>query len=538
MDMLLEKWDFHTDASEREAVNVPHTWNVFDKTEHYRGKGYYDTVINVPEEWLSRRIILHFGAVYHSAEVFVNGNKVFTHTGSGYTPFEAEITNAVHVGENTLSVIADNTQTTNALPYLQHFDWADDGGIIRPVRLSVHAKDSIAAVRVTPVIQTIAHGQADGVLQCAMEYYGDCKGKEIAFQLIDCQSGDCIQTFTAKAEAELRFPFSKLALWDTENPQLYRLTAELAGETFTARFGVRKIEVQGNRILLNDKEIYLTACEWMPGSYPEHGMAEPFEISSIFLNQLKNSGCVFTRFHWQQDDSIYDWCDENGLLVQEEIPYWGNPKKAGSLQVEIAKRHADEMVKAHSNHPSIICWGVGNELGGAERATIRYVDTMHAYFKGLDPTRLVNYVSNTMGHFSFNKDEATLHGDIAMWNEYMGTWQPVRNMERKMAYVIRRTGEKPLVITEFGLCEPHFKGGDERRKQILLDKVALYNQFPQIKGYVWFSLNDYRTHVGESGQGRYRCRIHGSVDLYGKEKPSYNSLCEINQEQNGRKNKR
>ena len=56
------------------------------------------------------------------------------------------------------------------------------------------------------------------------------------------------------------------------------------------------------------------------------------------------------------------------------------------------------------------------------------------------------------------------------------------------------------------------------------ERLALYATIPAVRGYVWFSLNDYRTHVGEEGDGRFRRRVHGSVDWYGNEKPSYRLL--------------
>ncbi|MDE6412946.1 MAG: hypothetical protein K2K42_03500, partial [Eubacterium sp.] len=246
------------------------------------------------------------------------------------------------------------------------------------------------------------------------------------------------------------------------------------------------------------------------------------------LKQLKNAGCVFTRFHWQQDDSLFDWCDENGLLVQEEIPYWGYPKQATALQLDIAKQQADEMVYFHANHPSIICWGVGNELGAETELTIEYVDNMVAYFKSLDSRRLVNYVSNSISrNENVDKDDAALHGDIAMWNDYLGLWEPSDDIENHMIRTCKKAKGMPLLVSEFGLCEPHFKGGDKERARILKERLEMYARIDNICGYMWFSLNDYRTHCGEAGEDKMRQRVHGSTDLYGNEKPSYRLLCEL-----------
>lgn len=168
------------------------------------------------------------------------------------------------------------------------------------------------------------------------------------------------------------------------------------------------------------------------------------------------------------------------------------------------------------------------ELGGRTKETIQYVDTMYRYFKSEDNSRLVNYVSNTLNEKRFiRKDDAAMHGDIAMWNEYLGLWQRCKNVKETIIETHNRCGNMPSMVTEFGLCEPFFKGGDKRRTEILLERIPIYKSLPNMVGYVWFSLNDYRTHCGEAGEGKMKQRIHGSVDLYGNEKPSYKVFSEI-----------
>ena len=534
--IILNPWELSIKPlGYRETVQVPYTWNVCEQTQDYRGKARYTTIIKLTEEQRGRRLFLCFGAVYHSAAVFVNGHPAGEHQGSGYTPFEFEITDLIAFGqENEICVEADNQPSDRSLPNLKSFDWADDGGIIREASLVLYAPEEIKKVLITPEIDQIRKGTASGRLKLSV-FYADGRPDGMAEAVLsEYRTGREVLRFSCavrgnRAEAA----FDGLQTWDFDHPNLYMLELRAGEYVFSQRFGVRKIEVSGRQILLNGESVFLTGCEWMPGSHPDYGMAEPLEHSIQCLRQLKESGCRFTRFHWQQDEKIMDWCDENGLLVQEEIPYWGAPGKVGPAETEIAKRQADEMIAAHYNHPSIIFWGVGNELNGYARQTIRYVDQMVRYFKAKDPTRLVNYVSNSLGYPGKRwHDEATLHGDIAMWNEYLGLWQPCRDIEKRLRATARKCKNRPLVITEFGLCEPHFSGGDERRCKILTSRLKLYREIENIRGYVWFSLNDYRTHVGESGSGRYRCRIHGSVDLYGAEKPSYRLLCAENAKTN------
>lgn len=519
----LNQWHFSIPALQyEEEVTTPHTWNVNEKVMNYRGKAQYSTKVNVTKDTEGKRIFLYFGAVYHSAQILVNGVLAGEHKSSGYTPFEVEISKYIEYGkENTISVIADNAPSSEMLPHYLDYDWADDGGMIRKVVLSVCDTDCFDEVRVTYEIEEMKEDVCSGKLHISAGFL-DKKDRKIRICLTDAGTGTERLETEALSGENIIIPFEGKKLWSNVTPYLYRVTVTSGHDEFETRIGFRTIETKGNRVLLNGKELYLKACEWMPGSHPDYGMAEPLEHSIKCLQQLKDAGCVFTRFHWQQDDTIFDWCDENGLLVQEEIPYWGYPKKATEKQLKIAMQQADEMIKYHVHHPSIVCYGVGNELDAASVETIRYIDHMYAYIKGKDKSRLVNYVSNTLLlPETEGKDDGTLHGDIAMWNEYLGLWQPCDNIEETIQKADEKCNGIPFLVTEFGLCEPHFKGGDERRTKLLLERVNIYKKMKNMVGYVWFSLNDYRTHCGEYGEGRLKQRIHGSTDLYGNEKPSY-----------------
>ena len=520
----LTEFQFCTqDAPKPRAVTVPHTWNVDDGLENYVGSARYSAEIDVPSPaW---KTVLRFQAVYHTCTVFLNGKKAGEHRGSGYTPFLIDVTPFVQAGRNHLEVLCENTYTEQSLPHKKDFDWACDGGILRPVEWMEYDENCARSCRITStVLEFLQDDRCRAEVSCDICLWEN-EPKPYRLQVTDAL-GETVHTQEGTLDGKtLCFTLENTALWSPEHPALYTLRLSVGEEEQSYRFGVRKIETRGDKIYLNDRPLKLIGVEWMPGSNPKYGMAEPISEQEKFLSMLKDLNCNFTRFHWQQSDFTLDWCDEHGILVQEEIPYWGSPKAAGELQTEIAKRQADDMLEFHYNHPSIVCWGVGNELGGHKKATIAYVREMYRYFKAGDPMRLVNYVSNTMAHprmlFSGEVNaDATAVGDICMWNEYLGTWMPSKNYERDMRRALLRAEGKPLVITEFGLCEPAHKGGDPRRIEIYKEKTALYEKL-DFAGWVYFCLNDYRTHIGESGSGKYKQRIHGSVDLEGAKKPSY-----------------
>lgn len=71
--------------------------------EHWLRTAWYRRTFTVPADWAGQRVVLHFGAVHHAATVWVNGTEVAHHEG-GYTPFAADVTDALGDGEHQLTV--------------------------------------------------------------------------------------------------------------------------------------------------------------------------------------------------------------------------------------------------------------------------------------------------------------------------------------------------------------------------------------------------------------------------------------------------
>ena len=206
--------------------------------------------------------------------------------------------------------------------------------------------------------------------------------------------------------------------------------------------------------------------------------------------------------------------------MQEEIPFWGKQPEGDPEKLwPVVKSQLEEMIAAHRHHPSIIAWGVGNELSGQEEAVQRYVRNARAFARNLDGTRPVSYVTNTAWQNDF--DDAAKDGDILCVNDYIGTWHQGLQQEPAGENLLAAHPGRAFIPSEFGLCEPAFSGGDKARERIFLEKTSSYRPKEQIVGTVYFCLNDYRTHMGEEGEGRLRRRVHGSAGLRGEPKPSY-----------------
>ena len=517
-----------------EKVSLPHTWSL-DQEKASQRKGWYRTVLPANGRKVGERTFLYIRGAYRDTTVCVNGKEVSKHMGSGYTPFltELPLTDG-GLDETEIVISVDNSFSTDALPCGRSFDWADDGGLFRPVECWTTGPVAISDVRITarPVILPNGLRQNKGAavfgFRAVLDGGVPC---ELAWALSDEATGETVASGTEQGMDEIRLSPMLLErsvqYWHFDDPKLYTLsirvlTDQAVSDVWEKSIGFREMTVRGEQWFFNGEPVRLPGLEWMPGSSPDVGMAESREALEHMLARLRETNTVITRFHWQQDDWVYDWCDRHGLLVQEEVPFWG---KTGDPDVlyDVAIGQLREMIRWHGHHPSIIAWGVGNELAGDTWPVMHYVRKACAYAKALDPDRLANYVTNT--GFACPAADATGAGDVLMINDYIGTWHQGFEQGTAWKSLTDANPGRIFVPSEFGLCEPAFKGGDPERIRIFREKLAFYRSCPQIAGTVCFCLNDYRTHMGEEGEGRFRRRVHGSLTLEGGEKPSYAVIC-------------
>ena len=521
---MFENWQFCIDPESRgltsgwvrnglpqdaHCVTIPHTVNIEEGSEEYRGPMWYETTFTAEDAWLSKDVLLHFGGVYRDTDLWLNGQEIGRHYDSGFSPFTIDLTEALQTGENRLTLRVDSSFSLRALPVERSFDWADDGGLFRGVELELIDKDGVHQMQIAAQPKIKTYGSRVDSAEVEILVTADCSCEVSIF--------DGTRQI-ALGRTNEAFVVPDMELWHFDNPKLYRAVA--GGKELT--FGAREFKTEGARFVMNGEYVRLCGVEWMPGSNPAYGNAEPVWYLEKILQQMKDSGCVFARFHWQQDDAVYEWCDRHGMLVQEEIPNWGGTPGMDAWLLDVSRRQAEEMIKAHGHHPSIVSWGVGNEMRGQEENSKEFLLQVEDFFRKLDPTRLVNYVSNSW--WAGPANDAVLSSDSMWINEYFGTWVQDRDLEKDLTALQQAEGSKPIVISEFGVCEPVFPGGDPARIENLTTKMELYRKEPQIGATIHFSLNDYRTQMGEEGEGKFRRRVHGSTDIFGEEKPSYEVL--------------
>jgi beta-galactosidase/beta-glucuronidase len=543
-----QRW-YGTDASISawREVSVPHTWQVDPAFVDYRGVAWYRRIFEAPREWQDSLVRIEFEAVFHTATIWVNGELAGEHVRKGYTAFTLDITHLLRWGSsNAIAVRVDSAFNERMVPRGHSSDWAHDGGIYRPVQLIITASTFVERVDVEAV-PDLASG--DGKLAITA-YLRNTSSKSwigrASFRIIDEETGLTVATssaipgFTIKSggtqtrKFEATLPNAKF--WHFDHPNLYQLTFSIAGgqEThqLTATFGVRKLEAKGSGFYLNGERVRLMGVERMAGSNPEFGMAEPSQWITHDHDDLKNLNCVFTRVHWPQDKRVLEYCDRHGILMQTEIPAWGYDSFAGMGAepdadiLQNALEQLREMIARDRNHPSVVAWGLCNEVGGQNPPAFQFVKHMFEEAKRLDPNRLCSYASNSLTKTP-ELDAAGLM-DFIETNEYFGTWLP-GSPEAAAKHVDDLHAAfpgKPVVISEYGYCActKDRPEGDEHRMEDLRSHDAVFRSKDFVAGAIFFCYNDYRTHVGYRGVGALKQNVHGVVDLCGARKASYEVL--------------
>ena len=212
----------------------------------------------------------------------------------------------------------------------------------------------------------------------------------------------------------------EVKLWHFDHPYLYNSTVQLTtGKTqqyaIANRFGIRKIELDQYRFLLNGESVRLAGYNWVADDRTTGSMLPEWRYKED-IDLMKIAGANMARLsHRPLPENVMDYLDEKGILVLSEFNNWPQFMNANSNE---PKQFAAKLIQQSFNHPCVFGWSVGNENGNLkENPEVNdYVASIIQYIKKhLDSTRLVTYVSNTA---DFQDNDAAQFCDVIMINKY------------------------------------------------------------------------------------------------------------------------
>ncbi|WP_173219801.1 glycoside hydrolase family 2 TIM barrel-domain containing protein [Paenibacillus alba] len=546
-------WNFITDPSNRgeseswfspafnrsawEPMKVPGNWDTENKYSEYKGTAWYQRAFTVPADAQGFPARLQFGAVAHLSSVWVNGVKVVSDHRGSYSAFEADLVSKSDgtplldgAGQPLLKYGAENIVVVKVNNLAETWDgsaWWHWGGISRDVDLVINqdAKMMYQHITATP---DLTNGTASIKVDVkAQNLSATSKILTVSSKIYDKSSGNLVwssindSAFTSSGAVAARaqqilslqttLPANLVKLWNFDHPNLYRMETEIREggmlkHKLLNQFGVRKIEWNTGQFKINGEPVRLNGANRVPDDRV-NGNTQPNYLIKRDLDTMKEAGVNMTRiFHTQQDPDLLDYADEIGILIVEEIPYWGNNAPANTNQQGhvLAEKWVTDMVEADYNHPSIIGWSVANEIASGTKPD-DYVQHMFNFVRqNLDNSRFLTYVTNKI----LNKltTDAARFSDIIFINMY-GSFGSVSS-------VASTYPNKPIFVSEYGIG---LTGEDPDSNTFDPASVLnAYKNIPQVIGASVWTYNDYRSAYTSSSASQNRS--WGAVTVWGEKK--------------------
>jgi len=503
-------WRFHLgDIQDGEAmtlddsgwrtVDLPHDWSIeggFDPNNPMSaaggylpaGIGWYRRTFTSPPAWGGKRVLIEFEGVYMNADFWLNCEHLGFHP-YGYTTFHYDVTPQLKAGgANTLVVKVDNSKHLNTR-------WYSGSGIYRHVWLTVTEPTHIApwgvfvttpevsAARAQVQIQTVVRNDSEAAQNCSLQTrLLDPSGRS---------AGTASRQVSIPAHGETNVTASVAVaaprLWSPETPSLYRAVSVVSVNGRTADevqtpFGIRSVKVSPEKgFELNGQTIKLCGgCVHHDNGCLGAAAFDRAEERRVGLLKAAGFNAVRTS-HNPPSPAFLDACDRLGMLVMDEaFDCWErgkNPYDYGLYFKDWWQRDMDAMILRDRNHPSVVFWSIGNEVG--ERATpdgARIGKMLADYARSLDNTRFVTAGLNRGGRWS-DMDPLFAQLEVSGYNYAINNAQS--DHERVPTRVIVCTESLPRATFE--------SWGHVRDRSYV------------IGDFVWTALD----YIGEAAIGRY-----------------------------------
>ncbi|MEE1071527.1 MAG: glycoside hydrolase family 2 TIM barrel-domain containing protein, partial [Cellulosilyticum sp.] len=407
-------------------VTLPHTWNDIDgqdgSNDFYRGTAYYAKELEKADLPEADQYYLEFQGANSSATVYINGKELAHHDG-GYSTWRVNITDVLE-DKNLVVVAVDNAQ--NEVVYPQNADFTFYGGLYRAVNIIAVSESHFdldyygcPGIKVTPEVTG-----ADAKVEVEVFLTNAKESQQLKVTLKE-QDGTVVgEQIVPAGKSKVEFEIKEVHLWHgRKDPYLYTAQAELVEEdtvldNVSTRFGCRTFEIHpDNGFILNGEE------------YPLRGVSrhqDRWGIGNALLKEhhdedmdlICEMGATTIRLaHYQHDQYFYDLCDERGMVIWAEIPYISTHMPTGR---ENTISQMKELIIQNYNHPSIVVWGLSNEItmaGDSDEDLRENHVILNDLVHEMDKTRLTTMACVSMCKMD---DPYVQIPDTVSYNHYFG----------------------------------------------------------------------------------------------------------------------
>ncbi|WP_337814722.1 glycoside hydrolase family 2 TIM barrel-domain containing protein [Intestinibacter sp.] len=428
------KWAFSKEALEAPTtmperwnwVNIPHTWNDIDGQDGgndlYRGTAFYAKELEKMDLPKADRYFLEIQGANSSAIVYVNGKKLANHDG-GYSTWRVDITDVLE-DKNLFVFEVDNSPNDRVYP--QNADFTFYGGIYRDLNIIAVSESHFdleyygtPGIKVTPeVVGENAKVEVEVFVKNVKE------NQKLVYTLKDAEGNVVAEQETPASQTVASFEIENVHLWHgKKDPYLYTAEVCLKSEdevldNVSARFGCRTFEIHPeNGFILNGEEYPLRGVSrhqdrWGVGNalLKEHHDEDMDLICEVGATTIRLA-------HYQHDQYFYDLCDERGMVVWAEIPYISTHMPNGR---ENTITQMKELVVQNYNHPSIVVWGLSNEItigGEDDPDLVENHRILNDLVHEMDKTRLTTIACVSMCSMD---NEYVQIPDVVSYNHYFG----------------------------------------------------------------------------------------------------------------------
>ena len=327
---------------------------------------WYERTFTVPSKWKGKRILLNFGAVDWSAQVWVNGKDLGTHTG-GFTPFTIDITSALKArGRQVLRVKVLDATDHSWQP--RGKQWLKPAGIWYTPVSGIWQTVWLEPVADSHIVSYYAESSINkGELHVKSKVSG-----EFDRLLVELFDGNTKLSEASGENAVLKIQSPKL--WSPDSPFLYGLKITVfkggkAVDAVSAYAAFREISIirdsspwRYRRFALNGEMLFqfgpLDQGWWPDGLYT----APTDEALRYDIERTKAWGFNMIRKHIKVEPARwYYWCDVLGIMVWQDMPCIGDfyaPRKDAKYPGDLGR--GEEISSAQTN-----TWSRDSFVGGS-----------------------------------------------------------------------------------------------------------------------------------------------------------------------------